>query len=225
MMKMKLLSSVAGCALLALGGGVAHATPVTLLSYDLAPYNGDGTLEATFAETGFSSSAMSMVGLPSPGFSNHFYTEGWSAGLDPAKYFTVTLSSASDFTLDKMLFSVESTGSASATVAVRSDLDAFSSDIDTFTWASSAVTNGEFDLASLGVLTAPIEMRFYFQGVSSNRLGFANHEVGGTGGGLSDVGRDIRFTGNAVSEPATLALMSAVLLCLVAGRWRRTAVS
>lgn len=146
---------IAASVLLAFGFGATHAAP-TVLTYDLAPYNGDGTLEKTFSAPGFSSSSMSIVGLPNGTFSNHFYTSGWSAGVDLGKYFTVTLSATAPFTLDKMLFSVESTSSASATVAVRSNLNGFATDIDSFTWASAStdVTNGDFDLASLGVLSA-----------------------------------------------------------------------
>lgn len=207
---------IAASVLLAFGFGATHAAP-TVLTYDLAPYNGDGTLEKTFSAPGFSSSSMSIVGLPNGTFSNHFYTSGWSAGVDLGKYFTVTLSATAPFTLDKMLFSVESTSSASATVAVRSNLNGFATDIDSFTWASAStdVTNGDFDLASLGLLSAPLELRFYFQGVGP-ALGFANHETGGTGGGLPDTGRDISFTANTVPEPGSIALISAALLGVAA---------
>src|SRR5690606_12358579 len=122
------------------------AQAAVIANYDLAPYNGDGSLEATATAPGFTSSAITKQGALSGSFSNHFYFTGWGASLDSSKYLQVTLSSVSPFALSQMLFSVESTSSALASVAIRSSLDGFSSNIDLFSWASQSgdVTNGDF---------------------------------------------------------------------------------
>lgn len=194
----------------------ADAAP-TIATYDLAPYNGDGTLEATSVAAGYSAGAITRVGSLAGSFSNHYYFSGWGTSVDPNKYFSVTLGNASAFTLDKMLFSVESTTSTTATMFVRSSLDSFGSNIDSFMWGDvgGTVTNGDFDLAGLGVIGGSVELRFYIatSAASNAAFGFANHELGGSGGGLPDTGRDISFTGStaAVPEPGTLALVGLAL--------------
>lgn len=191
----------------------AHAAP-TIASYDLAPYNGDGTLEATAVASGYSAGAITRVGALSGSFSNHYYFSGWGTAVDLTKYFSVTLSNTSAFTLDKMFFSAESTTSSPATVYVRSSIDGYASNIDSFTWGdpSALVTDGDFDLSGLGVIAGSVNLRFYIAASNANgQYGFANHQVGGTGGGLADTGRDISFTGNTVPEPGTLALVGLAL--------------
>ena len=53
---------------------------------------------------------------------------------------------------------------------------------------------------------------------SSIRAGFANHEPGGAGGGLADVGQDLIFTGTVIGVPepttASLGLLSLGMLVL-----------
>lgn len=213
-------------ALVVLSSSMAAIAAPIIASYDLAPYNGDGTLEATAVTSGYTAGAITRVGALSGSFSNHFYFNGWGAALDPTKYFSVTLGNGtSAFTLDKMLFSVESTLADTATMYVRSSLDGFANNVDSFAWGdpNGLVTNGDFDLGSLGVIGGSVDLRFYIATTSSNISGFANHQLPGTGGGLPDTGLDISFTGNTatVSEPESLALFGLALAGL--GLTRRKA--
>jgi hypothetical protein len=201
-------------ALVVLSSSMAAIAAPTIATYDLAPYTGDGTLEATAVTSGYTAGALTRVGALTGSFSNHFYFQGWGAALDPTKYFSVTLGNGtSAFTLDKMFFSVESTSTSTATMYVRSSLDSFANNIDSFAWGdpSALVTNGDFDLGSLGVIGSSVDLRFYIATTSTNQAGFANHQLPGTGGGLSDTGSDISFTGNTVPEPESLALLSLAL--------------
>lgn len=200
-------------AVFALTSSLAQAGP-TIATYDLAPYTGDGTLEATSVAAGYTASAFTpSATLTNQSFDNHFYFTGWSPALDPASYLTMTLSGASPFNLEKMLFSVESTVSTASTVTVRSSQDGFASNVDSFTWSSfdTLVTDGEFDLGALGVVDGSITLRFYFTAIGPQLiLGFANHEPPGSGAGLPDVGRDISFSvadAQQVPEPSGVLLV------------------
>lgn len=182
----------------------------------LATYDLNSALNATSpvstVDPGFSFSPLSSsAALTGSAFSNHFYFSNWGTAVDPTKYLSLSVSDTDPYSLALMTFSVESTATSPSSVFVRSSKDGFASDIDSFVWASPTtdVTNGDFDLSALGVLSGLTELRFYFTAASSSIfVGFANHELPGAGGGLPDVGRDIVINGsNVVPEPASLALM------------------
>ena len=170
--------------------------------------------------------------LTGPGFSNHFYVRGWENAINPAKYYSTTLTVDPGFVLnlDDLTYSIEDLGGAPvSTWHVRSSLDGFSSDIDSFILSNSSglVVDRTSDLTSLGAITGAIEFRFYATTNSLGRaVGFANHLPGGAGGGLNDVGQNIRFNGTVapavVPEPASLAVWTAVAgLGLLSRRRRR----
>lgn len=182
-----------------------------LATYDLNSATGT-TSPVSTVDPGFSFSPLSRSGtLSGSAFSNHFYFANWGTAIDATKYLSLSVSDTTPYSLGLMTFSVESTAPTSSSVFVRSSKDGFASDIDSLVWASpgAEVTNGDFDLSALGVLSGQTELRFYFTAANSSiAVGFANHEVPGAGAGMTDIGRDIVINGsNVVPEPASLALL------------------
>ena len=199
------------------------ANALTIATYDLANAL-TLTLPVTTVAPGFTASNMTATGVSGGAFANHFYFNGWNASPSLTKYFTITLSNPSPYSLTQMTFSAESTGTASASVQVRSSHDSFASMVDSFTWASpgTSVTNGTFNLSAIGPVTGSLTLRFHFSG-TSDTFGFANHECPNAGCGGADVGRDVVIEGNLVPEPSTAALAGLGLAVL--GMRRRRAHS
>lgn len=198
-----------------------------IATYDLYKASGTSTPVGSTA-AGYTASALTRsASLAGSAFDQHFYFSNWSTVVDPSKYLSLTINRAAAYQLGLMTFSVETANVASSAVYVRSSKDNFSSNLDSFSWTSPStdVTNGDFDLSVLGNLTGATELRFYFIGSSTSAVtGFANHEAGGSGGGLADVGRDIVINGsNAVPEPSILALLGLGFAGFVASRRKKSA--
>lgn len=206
-------------ALIALFLLFAHpAKAIMIATYDLQPASGT-SLAASAVTAGFSATNLTLNNPQNTttAFSNHFYHNGWDTIFNAGKYYEMTLSSASLFTLDTMgaSFSLEELGGAPSTYWLRSSLDGFSSDLGTGQFSGGQVTDFSVDLTALGVISSPITFRWYMTADNlSERAGFANHELPGTGGGLPDVGQDLIFSGSfaSVPEPGVLALLSLGLL-------------
>lgn len=200
------------------------ASAALLATYDLDAAAG-ATLPLASSAPGFTFSSATFNGVSAGGFSNHFYASNWDPTLNTAKYVSLTVSNAASYSLSTMTFSVEYAAQGiPGTVFVRSSVDGFASDVDSFSWANpgSEVTDGDFDLSGLGVLSGLTELRFYFSAASTGHsVGFANHEPPGAGNGLPDVGRDIQINGNLIPEPASLALIGLGLAAAGAVRRRK----
>lgn len=228
MNKSKLLGILLGWAACVYGTN-SHAQ---IAVYDLVDASGT-ELPLSSSTAPFTFSSMTAVGLSSVAFSNHFYFSDWEASVNPGKYLTLTVNNPQGYTLNNMTFSVESSGSAEATISVRSSQDSFTADIDAFTWGPTGdVTNGSFDLSSVGQVSGPLELRFYVVTTDNgSSFGFANHEAGGAGAGSDDIGRDIEIFGTmevvAVPVmPIQLLLLSILVIGAigsVAQYWRRHA--
>lgn len=182
---------------------------VLIAEYDLATGTLGTTKAPTFVAPGFGASNLVLTN-PGPvagGLtSNHFYHTGWDTVFNPAKYYEATISSVNPFHLDSVNFSLEEISGNPSTYWLRSSLDGFAADIATGNFANGLVTTFNVNLAGLGVLAAPISFRWYMTADNPGEsAGFANHQPGGLGAGLPDVGVDLQFY--RVPEPTTLLLL------------------
>ena len=198
------------------------------------PQSGFGTgtaVSPTSVEAHATVSALSATGNLSPSGvdGNHFYMRGWSPVVEFSKFYrtTITIEEGFQASFDNITFSVEDAGTSGPgqynTFHIRSSLDGFSSDIDSLVLSNTSglVINHKTNLSGLPSITGSIEFRFYATaGSTSHLVGFANHLPGGSGGGLTDVGQNIRFNGSitAVPEPAAVLIVG---LAAMSGALRR----
>ncbi len=170
-------------------------------------------ISASTVGTGFSASTflLNNTDNTAAAFGNHFYHNGWDATFNANKYYELSLSSTDAFSFSNVEFSLEEVGGSAATFWLRTSLDSFASDIATGMFSAGLVTDFDINLSSLGVINSPISFRWYL--ADDSTAGFANHQcdAGPTfdaGCGLSDVGLDLTFYGDAMSvpEPGSFAL-------------------
>lgn len=182
--------------------GTPVAGPVTTLAhFDLADVTSARSLAPEATASGISVSPLAAVGgLTGTPFSNHFYLNNWGTTLDTSKYYETTLD-AQDSIVDlaAVSFSVENAGASVSTWVLRSSADGFTSNLATGTVTTQNVTNFTADLSGLADVSDAITFRWYFITPNGGTAGLANHELGGSGGGLSDAGQDVRFTGSLVT--------------------------
>lgn len=158
-------------------------------------------------------------------FSNHFYFSNWNTSVNLNKYYstTLTVDPGKILNLTTLTYSIESTA-PNSTFHVRSSLDGFVSDIDSFTSNGTLVTDRSSILAGPGPVTGSIEFRFYATTINSDvRMGFANHLPGGTAGSAPDNGQNIRFNGSVsvIPEPSSSAAFVIGAFVFVSARLRR----
>lgn len=182
--------------------GAPVAGPVTTLAhFDLADVTSARSLAAETVAAGIGVSPLTAVGgLIGTPFSNHFYLNNWGTTLDTSKYYETTLDAGDSLVdLATVSFSVENAGASASTWVLRSSADGFTSDLATGTVTTQNVTNFTADLSGLADVSDAITFRWYFITPNGGTTGLANHEPGGSGGGLSDAGQDVRFTGSFVT--------------------------
>lgn len=159
---------------------------------------------------------------------NHFRFDGWLPIVSASRYMTTTLTVDPGKLLDlsDLTYSVEDlphTG-ARSTFHVRTSLDGFTNDVDAFTLTMAGlVTDRTTDLSGLAPVSGAIEFRFYATTATGGiTMGFANHLPGGSGGGLPDVGQNIRFNGEIIDvpEPASIALLGLAAIAMASRRRR-----
>ena len=183
-----------------------------IAEYDFGAASGT-TQVATTVNSNFTASDLTLVNTANTvtAFSNHFYMNGWDTSINLNKYYETTISSSSNFSLSAITFSLEELNGSSSDWFLRTSLDTFATDFDTGTFGGGAnaglVTDFSVDASTLGLLSSPITLRWYITADNATeRAGFASHLPGGDGGGLADVGQNLRINGT-VPEPASLALI------------------
>ncbi|MGQ0560112.1 MAG: VCBS domain-containing protein [Sphingosinicella sp.] len=184
------------------------AGPVTTLArFDMADLTSSRSLAADIVAPGIIVSSLTAVGaLTGTPFSNHFYLAGWGNTLDTSKYYEVTINpNGKTIDFDSVRFSIENAGPNTSTWYLRSSVDGFASSIATGTVNGQDVTKFTASLGNLALASGPITFRWYFTSPGGT-TGFANHEPGGAGGGLPDVGQDLIFTGSIGSDTATITV-------------------
>lgn len=184
-----------------------------IAEYDFGTATGT-TQAATTVGLDFSASDLTLVNTANTAtaFGNHFYMNGWDTSINLSKYYETTISStASAFSLSDITFSLEDLSGLASDWAFRTSLDSFATDISLGSFGGGAnagqVTDFSIDASILGLLTSPITFRWYMTADNlSERAGFASHLPGAAGGGLPDVGQNLRINGNIASVPESTSL-------------------
>ena len=203
---MKKVACLAACLLT----GTTNAALIA--EYDFLTASGT-THAASSVDSNFTATDLTVVNPSNTvsAFSNHFYMNGWDTSINLNKYYETTISSSSNFSLSAITFSLEELNGSSSDWFLRTSLDTFATDFDTGTFGGGAnaglVTDFSVDASTLGLLSSPITLRWYITADNATeRAGFASHLPGGDGGGMADVGQNLRINGT-VPEPASLALI------------------
>lgn len=216
---------VATAMMVAVASAPQSASAGPIVDYNIPQAGGGFTfLTPSGVAPGITASNLTTTGVNPLTFSNHFYHHLWNTTVNTGKYYQNTLNVASGKTLylDDVSYSVEAT-QAPSTFQVRSSLDGFTSIVDSFTSNGVAVTNRITNLMSLGPISGSVSFRFYATAPNpGQRMGFANHLPGGAGAGSEMPGRNIRFSGRVVPEPASWMLTFGGLAGLL-GRLRMRA--
>ena len=187
----------------------------------------DTSIDASSVASGYTASPLTLHGVtPSVVSTNHFYASGWDSGsFNANKYYSLTINATTESILDRLVFSMETTGNfaLSDSLRIASSLDGFSTSLIQGGFTSLGSTTApatdagpvydfDFDLTSLMLEFTALELRFYV--ASPYTSGFANHdcEPSGNGCGFPDIGTDLFVSASTVPTPATLSLMGLGLL-------------
>ena len=222
-------------AVLALSLGLATSADASLVAgwnLALAP-GGASTYAATAAAGGVTGTALTRgVGLGTVNANaGNFAASGWNQQASDYLSFGFTVASGSSVNLSSLQIGTRSEGGAPGTLALRSSVDGFGSDLFIFDQAST--TSNEWgpgagfifsviDLSAMANLTGTVEFRIYQVGNTAANGGvmdpnrhfrLTNYFWGGVDQG------NVSFSGSVVPAPGALALLG--LGGLVGARRRR----
>ncbi|MCB9857486.1 MAG: PEP-CTERM sorting domain-containing protein [Phycisphaerales bacterium] len=207
------------------GAAAAHASMI--VGYDIpqmaSGYSTLAPIPGGAPEVSATPMTATMGSLSNATIANHFRFNGWVPTVNASRYITTTFTvdPGKLLNLSNMTYSVEDLPHSGTltTFHVRTSLDGFASDIDAFSLTMpGVVTDRTTDLSILGAVGGSIEFRFYATTLNpAITMGFANHLPGGAGGGLPDVGQNIRFNGEIVTapEPGTILLVGLAAVGIV----------
>lgn len=168
--------------------GFSQVFAVPLLQWNSYGLSGtETTLTTAFSHASMTSSTLSKgSGLSSSANSNRFGGDNWfhtgnsasstlSEAISNGSYieFSVTPAPGFSFSLSSFSFSWERSSTGPSSVALRSSVDGFSSDIGAVVGMPASISNNSIAISSINTKTSTIIFRLYGYGASN---------VAGTGG-------------------------------------------
>lgn len=237
-MRNKFLKGLVASLVLAVSG-IANAG--LIVEYDFDSLAGTAnSRNAILVETGYTASPLAYNGTVSGNFGDHFYTSDWDTTFNDSKYYSLTISASELSNLDRLLFSMETTGNFgnSDFLKIATSADGFSTSLVEGLWTTlgtneqvgdgGPIFNFDFSFDEI-VFQTPLEIRFYV--ASPYTSGFANHDNEPSRFGTdwnnwgSVAGGDLLIFASAaeVPEPSTLAVFALGVMGLASRRFKKQA--
>ena len=182
-------------------GAVLWTNPITGTNPNTSnPYTTGQTVISNVTVSGIGRGA----GITGTNANDRYNANSWNTGtIDLTAYFTFTLTPAATYEIDftSFVYTGQASGTGATSVAFRSSVDSFASNIGTPTVSGTTISLAG---ASFQNITTPIEFRLYGFGASAS-------------GGTFSV-NEFTFNGDVVPEPSSALLGGLGLLALLRRR-------